>query len=229
MLKVVQVKTLYDNKVRWYRLDHDIELYKEMFLVANTYLGVDLVSLRCPKVQELSYDDWVQLTGVKDKEDAKKRDLSYEPLILRKAEKSDMETHQKNICLAEEHQSIFQTEIKKHNLDLKIVKLYYTLSKDKLICVYTAPKRIDFRDFVKVMGSHLKQRIELFQISIKDALSFNSYMGCCGRMLCCNVLDYALPSCMLRNESVKYAKNPKNLGCCGKVKCCFYYEEIYDK
>lgn len=217
MPSLVRAKTLFDNVSRQYRITSDLSLRRGMLILGTTCFGNDIVEIGCPKTTQVSAEEWDVLFGKGDSQD-KSFYFSFEPQILRLAKDSEIEQHQENMQHALKYKDIFKKKIEEYNLDMKIVRLYYPLTKDKLVCVYTANKRVDFRLLVKDLGSALKQRIELYQISIRDAFGFIGGCGTCGSELCC-ALGFDIPG-----DNRSGSRHSKCLGVCGKTKCCVFYE-----
>ncbi len=219
MYTVVKVKTLFDNTVKDYRISSDIELKKGQLFIATTCFGEDIVELSCPKRTTISKEKWNSRISGSKEEDKKNSHFSFEPEVLRVATDEEFQTHLSSLSLAETHRDLFQQKIEEYNMDMKIVKLYYTSKKDRLICTYTANQRVDFRELVRNLGSQLKQRVELFQISLKDVFMHSYECGACGRVLCCSI------RCDVDNQDKKNSpRSAKMLGICGKAKCCLFFD-----
>ena len=117
-----------------------------------------------------------------------------------------------------------------YNLDMILTHVEFTQWGKKAVLYFNAPQRVDFRDLVKDLVYHLKMRVELRQISVRDRTAAIGGLGPCGRELCCSSFlgRYG-------NISIKMAKNqnmtmnPSKLnGVCGQLKCCVKYEdEVY--
>ena len=119
-----------------------------------------------------------------------------------------------------------QERIEALGLDMKLVAVEYTFDKSKLVFYFTADKRVDFRELVKELASHLRIRIELRQIGVRDEAKMLGGLGVCGQCLCCStwIGDF-------EPVSIRYAKeqelsmNPGKIsGLCGRLKCCLRYE-----
>lgn len=217
MLQVVKVKTLYDDNIKYYQVGNLQNIQHGEYYVGETCFGEDVVEIICNQKMEISLERWESMI----KSTAKKSHFSFEPKLLRKATDKELNESRSYIELANTHKDIFEQKIQEYKIDLKIVKLYYTLAKDRLICIYVAPGRVDFRAFVKDLGHILKQRIELFQIPYQEITLPQSgcEMGSCGRQLCC------MSFCNSLKKVDLISKHSKNLGCCGRMKCCSRFEE----
>lgn len=226
MLQILKAKTLYDNNIKYYLINEFQDIKVNDIYVGETCFGEDIVQITCNKIIELSQEKWDALVGGSDKKEIKKSHFSFEPQLIRKAHKHEIENYHENQKVAQTYKDVFVQKIKEYNIELKIVYLHYTLAKDRLICIYTAPRRIDFREFVRDLGSTLRQRIELFQILAQVLLCSGGEIGVCGRCLCCTTFCSEKIK-TLPTESI--VRSNKNIGCCGRVKCCSVFEQDYKK
>ena len=80
--------------------------------------------------------------------------------ILRKARPKDFEDAKINIQKAKEALKICDQHIKKLNLNMYLIEAEYTLDRNKLIFVYVAEERVDFRELLKELAAEFKCRIE---------------------------------------------------------------------
>ncbi len=155
-----------------------------------------------------------------------KLSLELKP-VLRKATDEDVKQYKENIELAKNSYEVCLEEIKKLNLDMRLITSEYTLDRSKVIFSYLADDRVDFRELLKALASRLHCRIELRQIGTRDKAKVVGGIGICGLPLCCatflNEFD---------GISINRAKNqmlslniPKLSGHCGKLICCLKYED----
>lgn len=155
-----------------------------------------------------------------------KLSLELKP-VLRKATDEDIKLYKENIELAKNSYEVCLKEIKKLNLDMRLITSEYTLDRSKVIFSYLADDRVDFRELLKALASRLHCRIELRQIGTRDKAKVVGGIGICGLPLCCatflNEFD---------GISINRAKNqmlslniPKLSGHCGKLICCLKYED----
>ena len=115
-------------------------------------------------------------------------------------------------------------------LDMKLVSAHYLLDEQKILFLFTAENRVDFRELVKDLVGAFKMRIELRQIGVRDEARVIGGLGICGRALCCNAVTDRL-----RPVSIKMAKEQnltlnsmKISGHCGRLLCCLSYEfDVY--
>ena len=115
-------------------------------------------------------------------------------------------------------------------LEMKLVSAHYLLDEQKILFLFTAENRVDFRELVKDLVAVFKMRIELRQIGVRDEARVVGGVGICGRALCCNAITDKL-----RPVSIKMAKEQnltlnsmKISGPCGRLLCCLSYEfDVY--
>lgn len=148
------------------------------------------------------------------------------PLIIRKVSKEDIEKNNELQLKAKNITNDCKQTVKRMNLDMKITYIKYTLD-GKLLILFVAEQRVDFREFVKELVSKYKTRIELRQIGPRDELKIHSNIGICGREACCRTF--------LNNFDAVTIKNAKDQGLqinmgklsgnCGRLMCCLRYEE----
>ena len=155
-----------------------------------------------------------------------KLNLELKP-VLRKANEADIKAHEENIELAKNAYVIWGEEVKKLNLDMRLITSEYTLDRNKVIFSYLADDRVDFRELLKALASRLHCRIELRQIGTRDKAKIIGGIGICGLPLCCSTFLNEFDGI-----SINRAKNqmlslniPKLSGHCGKLICCLKYED----
>jgi cell fate regulator YaaT (PSP1 superfamily) len=114
-------------------------------------------------------------------------------------------------------------------LPMKLVRAEYSFDGSRLAFLFTAEKRVDFRELVRDLARIFKTRIEMRQIGVRDEAKLLNGIGRCGRSLCCcSWLDEFHP------VSIKMAKNqnlplaPSEIsGLCSRLLCCLSYENEY--
>jgi cell fate regulator YaaT (PSP1 superfamily) len=117
-------------------------------------------------------------------------------------------------------------KVRQFELPMKLISCEFAYDLSKLKVVYTADKRIDFRELVRDLAHEFRTRIEMKQIGVRDGAGIVGGFGDCGRTLCCS--DWLRE---FKPISVKMAKeqglalNPSKItGMCGRLKCCLAYE-----
>lgn len=147
--------------------------------------------------------------------------------IVRIALPEDFKQQQNNKELEKEALEFCTVEIKKHQLPMKLVGTESTLDRRRLLFYFTAERRVDFRELVKVLASRFKTRIEMRQIGVRDAIKYIGGLGMCGRETCCQLF-----LCKFEPVSIKMAKQQEMVlapgklsGLCGRLLCCIGFEE----
>ena len=153
-------------------------------------------------------------------------DLGLKP-ILRIATDVDIKMHEANLKDARFAIDICESEVKKLNLNMRLISCEYTLDKAKVLFSYIADDRVDFRELLKVLASRLHTRIELRQIGARDKAKAIGGLGVCGLPLCCSTFLNEFDGISItRAKNQMLAINiPKLSGQCGKLVCCLKFED----
>ncbi len=163
--------------------------------------------------------------GIREVEDEK----VIQPLkaVIRVATPEDDAKEQKNRQKEKEAFDICLEKIKKHNLDMKLIKAEYTFDNNKVLFYFTADGRIDFRELVKDLAAVFKTRIELRQIGVRDEAKIMGGIGACGRPLCCaTYMPDFIPVSIKMAKEQNLSLNPTKIsGVCGRLMCCLKNEE----
>ena len=209
MIEVVGIKFRNAGKI-YYFLPKNLDLKKGDHVIVETAVGVEYGEVALEKKQVT--DDQVK-KPVKE--------------IMRKANEKDDKKYAEN---QEKEKKAFQTckeKIKKHGLEMKLIKVEYTFDGKKIMFYFTADGRVDFRELVKDLASVFRTRIELRQVGVRDEAKLIGGIGMCGRELCCSTF---LPS--FAPVTIKMAKeqnlslNPTKIsGICGRLMCCLKNEQ----
>ncbi len=147
--------------------------------------------------------------------------------IVRKATKEDVAKMEENRKKEAEALRICEQKIAKHNLDMKLVDVDYTLDGSKILFYFTADGRVDFRELVKDLASVFHTRIELRQIGVRDEAKMLGGLGMCGRPFCCSSYmgDFQPVSIKMAKEQGLSLNPVKISGTCGRLMCCLKYEQ----
>ena len=148
------------------------------------------------------------------------------PKFLRKATKRDLKEYERNMRESEKAFYICKEKIKKHGLDMHLLKAYVPLNRKKIFFYYLAEERVDFRELVKDLAKVFKRRIEMRQIGVRDAVQMKGWVGRCMRETCCSVFVEKFNSIALRDitEQNLPLSPSKFTGPCGRLVCCMAYE-----
>ncbi len=147
--------------------------------------------------------------------------------IIRLANDMDKRVYEENFAKAEEAFAVCSEEIEALGLQMHLLSADYTLDRTKILFVYLAEQRVDFRELLKHLGARLHCRIELRQIGERDKARMVGGIGMCGMECCCsrfkNKFD-VISINMAKNQLL--ALNVEKLsGMCGKLMCCLKYED----
>jgi len=144
--------------------------------------------------------------------------------IIRKASAKDLEIPSKQ---SPEFVENFSREaLKRHELNLRILKAEVQLGGNKIIVYFSAPGRVDFRELVKDLATGLFARVELKQVGARDEAKLVGGIGICGREFCCSsFLREFVPVSIKMAKNQNLALNPTKVsGGCGRLLCCLTYE-----
>lgn len=155
-----------------------------------------------------------------------------EPLmtVVRKAEPEDIKRAEELEAKAEEALIECGKLVKELNLPMKLLTADYNLEGNRLVILFSAEERVDFRELVRQLTSRLKIRVELRQVGSRDEAKLIGGFGRCGRPLCCAAfLDEFTPVTIKMAKEQDLPLNPMKIsGVCGRLMCCLAYEhELY--
>lgn len=207
MKKMIGIKP--DNDVFIYYNQPEFEVNKNQIVVVETVRGLQLGVV----VNFKEFDD---------------SDVSDMPLnIVRLATEQDIVKNKENIKDASDALINAKKIVHELEIDMSLVKSYYSLDRTQLIFSFTSDNRVDFRELAKRLAQLYKTRIELRQIGVRDKAREVGGIGPCGRFLCCNTFlsDFDSVSInMAKNQFI--ALNPSKInGVCGRLLCCLKYED----
>lgn len=154
---------------------------------------------------------------------------SFLPLkpIIRKATQKDEEDLIKNKDLAKEALEKCAKCIESLKLDMHLIEAEYTLDRGKVIFIYVADERVDFRELLKQLTQIFRCRIELRQIGPRDKAKMVGGLGSCGRETCCSKFlnEFDVVSINMAKNQMLALNIQKLSGQCGKLMCCLKYED----
>ena len=147
--------------------------------------------------------------------------------VYRKARIQDIERWIQSID--RENKTLTQTRqiIRDLQLDMKLDDLEFRGDGTKAIFYYTATKRIDFRELIKILAERFRIKVEMKQIGIRQEAAKVGGIGSCGREMCCSTWVSSFQSVSTQSARIQQIPiNPQKLaGQCGKLKCCLNYEQ----
>lgn len=121
-----------------------------------------------------------------------------------------------------------QRLIKKYQLPMKLVDVYFAYSRNHLNFAFIADGRVDFRELVRDLTSHYRVNIRLTQIGTRDEARIDGDFGSCGRGLCCKkfIKDFSsITSDMAECQQIAHRGSDRLSGMCGRLMCCLAYEQ----
>lgn len=124
--------------------------------------------------------------------------------------------------------------VKRLKLQIKLIDVSKSLDEGgRLLFLFAADGRVDFRDLLTLMSSEFKSPIRLYQVGPRDAARMIGGVGICGQKLCCSRFLNRFESItmeMAREQDLINVGSNKISGVCGKLLCCLEYElEMYKK
>lgn len=113
---------------------------------------------------------------------------------------------------------------------MKLTDAEWQWDRRRLTFYFTAPTRVDFRQYVRLLRQRFHTHIELRQIQPREETRRLGGLGPCGRELCCaTFLRDCKPVPLTAARTQLLPLNLTRLsGLCGRLKCCLLYElELY--
>ena len=147
--------------------------------------------------------------------------------VLRKANEQDLKDYEDNFSYAENAFQVCQEEIKDLELEMNLLSADYMLDRSKVLFIYVADQRVDFRELLKRLNSRLHCKIELRQIGERDKAKMVGGIGMCGRECCCSKFKnhFDIISINMAKNQLLALNIDKLSGMCGKLMCCLKYED----
>ena len=147
--------------------------------------------------------------------------------VIRIATEDDHQDYLENDELEQTAYKVCVEEIESLGLDMNLLSAQYTLDRTKVLFVYLAEQRVDFRELLKRLGSRLHCRIELRQIGERDKAKMVGGIGMCGMECCCRRFKnhFDVISINMAKNQLLALNTEKLSGMCGKLMCCLKYED----
>lgn len=157
-------------------------------------------------------------------------DMEIKP-VIRKATQKDLDAVESNKEAALKAMKICEEAIERQGLDMRLIEAEYTLDRSKIIFVYVADDRVDFRELLKDLATKFKCRIELRQIGPRNKAKIVGGLGSCGMETCCSrfMNDFDVVSINMAKNQLLALNVQKLSGQCGKLMCCLRYEDAQYK
>ncbi len=147
--------------------------------------------------------------------------------VIRIATENDRRSYENNIYYEKDAFRVCNEEIHDLNLDMNLLSAQYTLDRAKILFIYLADQRVDFRELLKRLGTRLHCRIELRQIGERDKAKMVGGIGMCGMECCCRRFKsrFDVISINMAKNQLLALNTEKLSGMCGKLMCCLKYED----
>jgi len=193
---------------------------------------------------DISSGDWVAVQGDRSGHDIgkitmkgelvalqikrKNRDIEKEPIkkLYRIASKNDLEKWKNAIASEDEVLVKAKRIIEDYKLEMKLTDVEFQGDNSKATFYYTAEKRVDFRELIRVYSQKFGVRADMRQIGVRQEAAKIGGIGSCGRELCCSTWMTDFPS--VSTNAARYQQlsiNPQKIsGQCGRLKCCLNFE-----
>jgi cell fate regulator YaaT (PSP1 superfamily) len=145
--------------------------------------------------------------------------------ILRRADERDLNRQEAHRQREAQALGFARERARDRKLAVKVFRA--ELSGDRALVYFSSDQRVDFRELVKDLSSHLRARVEMRQVGVRDEAKMVGGIGSCGRELCCTTfLPQFAPVSIKMAKNQNIALNPSKVsGQCGRLKCCLVYEE----
>ncbi|MBF0160681.1 MAG: hypothetical protein HQL88_00200 [Magnetococcales bacterium] len=119
-----------------------------------------------------------------------------------------------------------RAKIQELQLPMRLSRVHYLAGGNRVLISFTAENRVDFRELVRILGSHLKVRVEMRHIGVRDESKLLGGLGLCGREFCCTAhLHRFHPVSVRMAKNQDLSLNPEGIsGVCGRLLCCLEYE-----
>jgi cell fate regulator YaaT (PSP1 superfamily) len=111
-------------------------------------------------------------------------------------------------------------------LPMKLITAEYNFDGNRLLFLFSAEERVDFRELVRRLTRRFQVRVELRQVGARDEAKLLGGFGRCGRPLCCAnfICEFAPVSIKMAKEQNLPLNPMKISGICGRLMCCLGYE-----
>ncbi len=146
--------------------------------------------------------------------------------FIRLATREDIERRERQRKLEAEAFAYCREQAAELKLAMKLVRVMFPFDEQKLVFVYTAENKVDFRELVRVLARRFQIRVEMRQIGVRDEARMRGGFGHCGQPLCCaRFLRQFAPVTIRMAKDQGLSLNPAKIsGLCGRLMCCLRYE-----
>ncbi len=209
--EIYQGRIEFSNEVELCVPPESMEMEVGASYVVSTRYGEDIVEIFAPAED---------LRGVKE------GDLKS---VLRRVGKGDLGKRASLELREKEAFQVCKEKINYYGLDMNLVVAHYLLDESKVLFLFTAEQRVDFRELVKDLVGSFRTRIELRQVGVRDEARMVGGLGVCGRELCCHSVTDRLKPVTIKmvKEQGLSMNSTKISGHCDRLLCCLAYEYDY--
>jgi cell fate regulator YaaT (PSP1 superfamily) len=147
--------------------------------------------------------------------------------LLRLADVSDVERYERKVRNELSAKNFAREKVRELGLKMKISKIEFALNGKSAQFWFTAEKRVDFRELVRLLGRRFSARVLMIQIGSRDEAALLGGVGVCGRTLCCSSwMTEFRPISIQMAKRQRLSLNPSKIsGQCGRLLCCLAYED----
>jgi len=148
------------------------------------------------------------------------------PKVLRRVGPGDERQSRRNIERAQEAREFAERRIRDLGLAMKIVAVEILHGGSRAVFHFESEDRVDFRALVRDLSDHLRLRVDLHQVGVRDAAKMVGALGRCGQPACCaRYLRAFCPVSIRMAKDQNLVLSPEKVsGVCGRLLCCLSYE-----
>lgn len=149
--------------------------------------------------------------------------------IERVCDKRDLQKLNEQRANEQYAKEVFCQKVRDHRLGMKFITVHWVLCEPKILFLFSADGRVDFRELVRDLVSVFRIRIELRQIGTRDEARILGGMGLCGRDFCCHAMSDRTPPVTIRMAKLQglSLNSSKASGTCGRLICCLAHEDAF--
>ena len=147
--------------------------------------------------------------------------------VLRKAEARDLARAEQEDRREDDALTFGRERARALGLPIKLFRVDLAQGGDRALFFFSSEQRVDFRGLVRDLAAHLRARIEMRQVGVRDESKMTGGIGSCGRELCCSTyLTRFAPISIKMAKHQRLVLNPTKIaGQCSRLKCCLVYED----
>ncbi|HUS81547.1 MAG TPA: stage 0 sporulation family protein, partial [Armatimonadota bacterium] len=146
--------------------------------------------------------------------------------VVRAATREDLEHVAEQDQRERRALEICEEKVAEHKLPMKLIGAHMSFDNTRLVFLFSAEGRVDFRELVRDLAGTFHMRIELRQVGVRDEAKLLGGLGPCGRALCCKTFMRNFEPVGIRiAKDQGLALNPNKLsGLCDRLMCCLRFE-----